>query len=83
HNTLVEMIVAIAHQVKIEQVLLTGGCFQNRYLLERSIQRLRAEGFAPYWHHQIPPNDGGLAVGQILGANWALQNSKEGGVLCV
>jgi hydrogenase maturation protein HypF len=83
HNTLVEMMVAIAHQVGIPQVVLTGGCFQNRYLLERSIQRLREEGFAPHWHHQIPPNDGGLAVGQILGANWVLQNSKEGGTLCV
>jgi hydrogenase maturation protein HypF len=83
HNTLVEMIVVIAHQVGIEQVLLTGGCFQNRYLLERSIQRLRVEGFVPYWHHQIPPNDGGLAVGQILGANWVLQNNNEGGAPCV
>jgi hydrogenase maturation protein HypF len=83
HNTLAEMMVAIAHEVGIPQVVLTGGCFQNRYLLERSIQRLRDEGFAPHCHHWIPPNDGGLAVGQILGANWVLQNSKEGGVPCV
>jgi hydrogenase maturation protein HypF len=83
HNTLVEMIVAIAHQVGIEQVLLTGGCFQNRYLLERSIQRLREESFAPHWHHRIPPNDGGIAAGQILGAHWVLQRSKEGGAPCV
>jgi hydrogenase maturation protein HypF len=83
HNTLVEMIVAIAHEVGIAEVVLTGGCFQNRYLLEQAIRRLRAEGFVPFWHHQIPPNDGGLAVGQILGANWVLQNSKEGGAPCV
>jgi hydrogenase maturation protein HypF len=83
HNTLVELMVAIAHRVGISQVLLTGGCFQNRYLLERAIQRLRGEGFVPYWHGQIPPNDGGIAVGQVLGAAWVLQHSKEGGELCV
>lgn len=83
HNTLAEMMVAIANQVGIPQVVLTGGCFQNRYLLERSIQRLRSEGFAPHWHGQIPPNDGGIAVGQVLGAAWVLQHRKEGGKLCV
>lgn len=78
HNTLVEMIVAIAHQAGIVQVVLTGGCFQNRYLLERSMQRLRDEGFVPHWHHQIPPNDGGLSAGQILGAHWVLQQTSLG-----
>ncbi|WP_404784448.1 carbamoyltransferase HypF [Altericista sp. CCNU0014] len=83
HNTLVETIAAIAHQAGIAQVVLTGGCFQNRYLLERSIRRLRDEGFAPHWHHRIPPNDGGLAVGQILGAHWVLEHSNAGGAPCV
>jgi len=52
----------------VERVLLTGGCFQNRLLLERTVVRLRAEGFAPYWPRRLPPNDGGLAVGQIVAA---------------
>jgi hydrogenase maturation protein HypF len=68
HNTVVEMIVAVAHQVGEKQIALTGGCFQNRYLTERAVYRLRAEGFEPCWHHQIPPNDGGIAAGQIAGA---------------
>lgn len=68
HNTLVEMIVAIAKLTQIETIVLTGGCFQNRYLTERTVQRLRQEKFCPYWHHQIPPNDGGIAMGQIQGA---------------
>ena len=68
HNTLAEMIVSVAHQVGEPQIALTGGCFQNRYLTERAVHRLRAEGFKPYWHHRIPPNDGGLATGQTMGA---------------
>jgi hydrogenase maturation protein HypF len=83
HNTLVEMIVEIAHQVGISQVVLTGGCFQNRYLLEHAIRRLRGEGFAPHWHGQIPSNDGGISVGQVLGAHWVLQHSRKGDELCV
>jgi hydrogenase maturation protein HypF len=58
----------MAHQAGERQIALTGGCFQNRYLTERAVHRLRAEGFEPYWHHQIPPNDGGIAAGQIVGA---------------
>jgi hydrogenase maturation protein HypF len=69
HNTLVEMLVAAAARAGERVVLLTGGCFQNLYLLERGIARLRAEGFEPAWHHAVPPNDGGLAVGQLLAAS--------------
>jgi hydrogenase maturation protein HypF len=68
HNTLVEMIVAAAWHAQERKVVLTGGCFQNRYLSERAIVRLREEGFEPFWHHRIPPNDGGVAVGQVLAA---------------
>ncbi len=78
HNTLVEIIVAIAKLVGEKKVILTGGCFQNLYLVEKAIARLKAENFVPYWHHQIPSNDGGISVGQILGAirEISLKNSK-------
>ena len=66
HNTMAEMIVAVARRAGQERVALSGGCFQNRYLTERTVKRLRAEGFRPYWHQRIPPNDGGIALGQIL-----------------
>ncbi|WP_019498409.1 carbamoyltransferase HypF [Pseudanabaena sp. PCC 6802] len=66
HNTLVEIIVAVAKRSGESQVVLTGGCFQNKYLTERTIQRLKAEGFSPYWHQHIPPNDGAIAVGQVM-----------------
>jgi hydrogenase maturation protein HypF len=67
HNTLAAMIVTIAEDVGEPVVVLTGGCFQNRALLEKSILRLRSAGFTPYWQQQIPPNDGGIALGQIMG----------------
>ena len=38
----------------------------NRYLTERAAARLAQEGFRPYWHQRIPPNDGGIALGQIV-----------------
>jgi hydrogenase maturation protein HypF len=68
HNTLAEMIVVIAQTVGEKQVVLTGGCFQNKTLLEHTIERLLEEGFHPYWHRMIPPNDGGIALGQIMAA---------------
>jgi hydrogenase maturation protein HypF len=68
HNSLTECIVTVAKHVGEPRVLLSGGCFQNRYLTERTIERLSQEGFQPYWHQRIPPNDGGIAVGQIVAA---------------
>ena len=47
-------------------LVLAGGCFQNRLLLEGLIAALRRRGFRPHWAEQLPGNDGGLAVGQIL-----------------
>lgn len=64
HNTMANLVVAIAQIADRQSVVLTGGCFQNRYLLEQSIRRLRESGFTPLWHRQVPPNDGGLALGQ-------------------
>ena len=68
HNMLAEMIVGVARKAGQQQVVLSGGCFQNRYLTERTIHRLSAEGFRPYWHQRIPPNDGGISLGQIFAA---------------
>jgi hydrogenase maturation protein HypF len=65
HNALAEAVVTIANCVGEERVALSGGCFQNRYLTERVVRRLRAEGFRPYWHQRVPPNDGGIALGQV------------------
>jgi len=68
HNTLAEAIVAVANRVGQNRVVLSGGCFQNRYLTERAVRRLQAEGFQPCWHQRVPPNDGGIALGQVIAA---------------
>ncbi len=68
HNTLAEMIVVIAKTTAEKRVVLSGGCFQNKTLLEKAIQRLSIEGFQPYWHRSVPPNDGGISLGQIVAA---------------
>jgi hydrogenase maturation protein HypF len=68
HNTLARIVVEVAIREGIRQVALSGGCFQNRLLLERTVAGLRAAGFTPYWQQRIPPNDGGIALGQIAAA---------------
>jgi hydrogenase maturation protein HypF len=68
HNALAEAIVAVAKHVGQPRVVLSGGCFQNRYLTERSVRRLQEEGFRPYWHQRVPPNDGGISLGQVVAA---------------
>jgi hydrogenase maturation protein HypF len=68
HNALVEAILAVAKRVGQSRVVLSGGCFQNRYLTERTVQCLQQEGFRPYWHQRVPPNDGGIALGQVVAA---------------
>jgi hydrogenase maturation protein HypF len=68
HNTLAEMIVEVARRIAVPRVALSGGCFQNRYLTERTVRRLGECGFKPYWHQRVPPNDGGIALGQIFAA---------------
>jgi len=73
HNTLVEMIVSIAKIAGQDRIVMSGGCFQNAYLLEHSITRLDQEGFFPYWHQRIPTNDGGIALGQIVAAQRRLR----------
>ncbi|HVB69816.1 MAG TPA: carbamoyltransferase HypF [Acetobacteraceae bacterium] len=65
HVALAAAIVAVARATDARQVLLTGGCFQNARLTELAVAGLRAAGITPFCHRQVPPNDGGLAVGQI------------------
>ncbi|MBU2445744.1 MAG: carbamoyltransferase HypF [Bacteroidetes bacterium] len=65
HNSLAELIGQIAEKVGEEKVVLSGGCFQNALLVERCLKRLRESNFKVYWHQRVPPNDGGISLGQI------------------
>ncbi len=69
HNTLVEMAVDVATRLGEKNVVLSGGCFQNRFLTERMVSRLLDTGYRPYWHQRVPPNDGGIALGQVMAAH--------------
>ena len=77
HSTLAAAITALAVRVGEPRVVLTGGCFQNRVLSERTAGRLRAAGLQVFTHAAVPPNDGGIAVGQLVVA----ARKIEGGCL--
>jgi hydrogenase maturation protein HypF len=78
HNALADMALAIARAVSPPlPIVLTGGCFQNALLAARVRARLSAAGFEVYTHHQVPPGDGGIALGQALVALRELQGSSD------
>ena len=64
HDALADGIVRVAQTVDLQDVVLTGGCFQNTLLLEQSLEALNTAGFKVYRHGVVPPNDGGIAIGQ-------------------
>jgi len=66
HNALIQAIARVAQEIGLSQVALTGGCFQNHLLTERTVQALEEKGFAVLTHRQVPPNDGGISLGQVL-----------------
>jgi len=71
HNALAELAVTIAQRRAGLKVVLSGGCFQNALLTRRVRGRLTDAGFAVYTHAQVPPNDGGIALGQAaIAARW-------------
>ena len=66
HAGLVAGIVRVAQAAGLPRVVLTGGCFQNGLLLSLARRRLEESGFAVYSHSLVPPNDGGLSLGQAV-----------------
>ena len=70
HNTLADMICAVAKKIGTVKIVLSGGTFQNRLLVEKALSHLNEDGFQVYTHQQVPPNDGGIALGQIAALNF-------------
>ncbi len=53
----------------LHRVALSGGVFQNRLLLNRTMKLLDAAGFEVLTHNRVPPNDGGVSLGQAVVAD--------------
>ena len=74
HNSLVQLFadfcLRLREETGMEKVALSGGVFQNMYLLTHLTSRLKQLGFQVYTHNQVPPNDGGLALGQAVIASY-------------
>lgn len=70
HNTLSEIILTVAQHTGQQNIVLSGGCFQNACLVEKAAGKLKTAGFNVYCHEKIPPNDGGLALGQLYAAKY-------------
>jgi hydrogenase maturation protein HypF len=68
HNGLAQAVVEVCRRVRAQRhlgtVALSGGVFQNLLLLERTVAGLEAAGFTVLLHGRVPPNDGGISLGQ-------------------
>jgi hydrogenase maturation protein HypF len=71
HRAIADLIVDLATACEFgpQPIALSGGVFQNTLLLRQAVTKLRANGFDVITHRRVPPNDGGLALGQLLVAN--------------
>ena len=70
HNTVAQVILEVSKQIRQEtdlnNVVLSGGVFQNKYLLEKSLCLLNSNRFRVFTNHLVPSNDGGISLGQIV-----------------
>jgi hydrogenase maturation protein HypF len=70
HNAVAAMIQQVCLRLReqrgLNQVALSGGVFQNMTLLAKTLELLRASEFEVFTHQLVPPNDGGLALGQAV-----------------
>jgi hydrogenase maturation protein HypF len=68
HATVAEMLLAAAvrarRETNLSRVALAGGCFANDRLVRRLAPALESQGFEVYVHREVPPGDGGVALGQ-------------------
>ena len=80
HQTLAEQITAACMEARSvsgrQKVALSGGVFQNRLLFRLTEERLMEEGFEVLRHRMVPPNDGGIAIGQAAYGMYQLQNGR-------
>ncbi|WP_420265746.1 carbamoyltransferase HypF [Candidatus Magnetominusculus dajiuhuensis] len=74
HNTVINAIIDLAMRISnsagLRDVILSGGVFQNAYLLDNTIRRLKALGLNVYTNEKVPCNDGGISLGQAYAARF-------------
>ena len=75
-NLILKLALRFRTREKLNKVALSGGCFQNVALLRASLKRLQAHDFEVLTHQKVPPNDGGLALGQAVIASHLLANGS-------
>ena len=75
-DQIISACVGIRKENGIRTAALSGGCFQNLLLLDLVRRGLEAEGFDVLIHHLVPPNDGGIALGQAVAAVQAVHDGK-------
>jgi len=59
-------VLKIREKTKINKVAISGGVFQNKYLTEKVISLLESREFVVFSHKKVPPNDGGISLGQAV-----------------
>ena len=79
-NTLIDVGTAQCRYARektgLTHIVLSGGSFQNMYIMRRLPARLRGEGFEVYHHSRVSANDEGLSLGQLMIAQYALENGQ-------
>lgn len=68
-NLICSIATAVRDEQKINRVALSGGVFQNMFLLKKACDALNRSGFEVFTHRRVPPNDGGISLGQAAIAN--------------
>jgi hydrogenase maturation protein HypF len=64
-DAIVRICVMLRENTGVSTAALSGGVFQNILLLERTVAGLEQAGFAVLTHSRVPPNDGGISLGQV------------------
>ena len=78
HATVIDIITGTCMRLRdttgVDSVVLSGGCFQNRCIFTGAVQQLQDNHFTVFTHHQVPCNDGGIALGQLA---FAAYNGRQ------